>query len=38
MKLRTLLGERSESLSGEAPAASLPEGVLNPDNCVLNQW
>ena len=28
-----LLGERSESLSGEAPAASLPEGVLNPINC-----
>jgi len=27
-----LLGERSESLSGEAPAALLPEGVLNPNN------
>ncbi len=27
---RPLLGERSESLSGEAPAALPTEGVLNP--------
>jgi len=25
------------SVSGEAPAASLPEGVLNPINCLLSQ-
>jgi hypothetical protein len=29
----TVLGERSESLSGEAPVALPPEGVLNPINC-----
>ena len=28
-----LLGERSESLSGEAPQALPVEGVLNPNNC-----
>ena len=28
-----LLGERSESLSGEAPPAWPVEGVLNPINC-----
>jgi len=30
----TLLGERSESLSGEARPALPVEGVLNPINCV----
>ena len=31
-----LLGERSESPSGEARRALPGEGVLNPNNCVLN--
>jgi len=31
---RPLLGERSESLSGEAPAALLPEEALSPNNRV----
>ena len=30
-------GRMEEWKDGEAPAASLPEGVLNPINCVLNQ-
>jgi hypothetical protein len=30
---RLLLGERSESLSGEARRALPGEGVLNPINC-----
>ena len=33
MKLGRFLGERSESLRGEAPQALPVEGVLNPINC-----